>query len=57
MLQIFKTKSIVNLRKCRCRKKFRFVGVKIAKSNKIEKIEELIAEYQETERLWNVLSP
>ena len=29
----------------------------MAKPNKIEKTEELIAEYQETECLWNVLSP
>ena len=28
----------------------------MAKSNKIEKTEELIAEYQEIECLWNVLS-
>ena len=38
-------------------KEFRFGGVKMAKSNKIEKTEELIAEYQEAECLWNVLSP
>ena len=29
----------------------------MAKSNKIEKTEELIAGYQEAECLWNVLSP
>ena len=29
----------------------------MTKSNKIEKTEELIAEYQEAECLWNVLSP
>ena len=47
MLQIFKAKCIVNFRKYRSIKKFRFGGVKIAKSNKIEKTEELIAGYQE----------
>ena len=51
MLQIFKTKCIANFRKCRSRKKSRFGGVKMAKSNKIEKTEELIAEYQEAECL------
>ena len=34
-------------------KEFRFGGVKMAKSNKIEKTEELIAEYQEAECLWS----
>ena len=29
----------------------------MVKSNKVKKTEELIAEYQEAECLWNVLSP
>ena len=40
--QISKTKYIVNFRKYRKEKKFRFCGVKMTKSNKIEKTEELI---------------
>ena len=43
MPQIFKTKCILNFRKYRSRKKFRFGGVKIDKINKIVKTEELIA--------------
>ena len=57
MPQIFKTKYVVNFRKYRCRKKFRFGLVKMAKSNKIGETVELIAGYQEGECLWNVLSP
>ena len=56
MPQNFKTKCIVNFRKYRSRKKKRFGGVKLRKSNKIEKTEELIAGYQEAECLWNILS-
>ena len=56
MSQTFKTKCIVNFRKHRSKKKFRFGGLKTTKSNKIEKNEELIAEYQEAECHWNVLS-
>ena len=56
MPQMFKTKCVVNFRKYRSRKKFRFDGVKMVKSNKIEKNEKLIAGYQEVECLWNVLS-
>ena len=48
MPQIFKTKCIVNFRNYRSKK--------TAKSNKIEKTEELIAGYQEAECLWNMLS-
>ena len=55
MLQIFKTKYISNFRKHRSRKKFRFAGVKMEKSNIIEKTEELMTGYQETKCLWNVL--
>ena len=55
---MFKIKCIVNFKKYRSRKKkFRFGGVKMAKSNKIEKTEELIAGYQGIECLWSVLSP
>ena len=43
MPQIFKIKCILNFRKYRSRKKFRFGGVKLDKINKIEKTEELIA--------------
>ena len=56
MPQIFKTKFTVNLTKYRSRKKFRFGGIKMAKPNKIEKNEELVAGYQEVECFWNVLS-
>ena len=48
MPEVFKTKYILNFRKCRkVEKKFRFGWVKIGKikSNKIEKTEELIAQY------------
>ena len=48
MPQVFKTKCILNFRKYRSgKKKFRFGWVKIGKikSNKIEKTEELIAQY------------
>ena len=51
MPQMFKAKYIVNFRKYRSRKKVRFDGVKMAKSNKIEKTEELVAGYQEVECL------
>ena len=51
MPQMFKAKYIVNFRKYRSRKKVRFGGVKMAKSNKIEKTEELVAGYQEVECL------
>ena len=51
MPQIFKTECIVNFRKYRSRKKFRFGEVKSAKSNKILKTEKLVAEYQEAECL------
>ena len=55
--QTFKRKCIVNFRKYRSKKeKFIFGGVKTAKSNKTKKTEELIAAYQETVCLWNVLS-
>ena len=57
MLQIFKTKYISNFRKHRSRKKFRFAGLKMEKSNIIEKTEELMTGYKETKCLWNVLSP
>ena len=57
MPQIFKTECIVNFRKYRSRKKFRFGEVKLAKSNKILKTEKLVAEYQDAECLQNVLSP
>ena len=43
MPHIFKTICILNFRKYRSRKKFRFGGVKIDKINKIEKTEKLIA--------------
>ena len=56
MPQIFKTKYISNFRKNRSRKKFRFAGVKMKKSNIIEKTEELMTGYKETNCLWNVLS-
>ena len=56
MPQISKTKCIVNFRNIkkqieiyRRRKKFWFGGIKMAKSNKIEKTEELILGYQEAE--------
>ena len=48
MPEVFKTKYILNFRKYRkVEKKFRFGWVKIGKikSNKIEKTEELIAQY------------
>ena len=57
MSQTFKRKCIVNFRKYGSKKeKFTLGGVKTAKSNKTKKTEELIAGYQETECLWNVLS-
>ena len=49
MPQIFKIKCIANFGKYRNRKKSRSGGVKMAKSNKIGKTEELIAGYQEAE--------
>ena len=55
--QFFKTKSMVNFRKYKSKKKFRFRGLKMAKSNKIEKTEQLITGYQEAECLWDVLPP
>ena len=45
MPQIFKTKYIVNSENIEAEKKFRFGGEKMAKSNKIEKTEELIARH------------
>ena len=57
MPQIFKTKCIGNFRNTEVEKKFRFGAVKMAKSIKIEKPEELVAGYQEAECLWNVLPP
>ena len=42
-------------RKYRNRKKFRFGGVKMAKSNKIGKTEELIAGYKEAECVVSVV--
>ena len=54
MPQILKTKCIVNFRKHRSGKKFRFGGVKMGKSNEIE---ELVVGHQEAKRVWNVLSP
>ena len=42
MPQVFKIKCIVNFRKERGRKKFKFSRVKVVKSNKIQKTEELI---------------
>ena len=45
MPQIFKTKYILNFRKIEVEKKFRFGGIKLVKLNKIEKTEELIAQY------------
>ena len=48
---------MVNFRKYRSRKKVYIQWSKIAKSNIIEKTKELIAEYQDVECLWNVLSP
>ena len=56
MVQIFKTKCIVNFRKYKDRKNVQIRWSKIAKTNKIQKTEELIAGYQEAECLWNVLS-
>ena len=53
--QIFKTKSMINFRKYKSKKKFRFGRLKMAKSNKIEKTEQLITGYQEAECLWDVL--
>ena len=53
MPQILKTRCIVNFRE----KKFRLGEVKKAKSNKIEKNEELITGYQKAECIWNVLPP
>ena len=41
----------------RQKKKFKFGGVKMAKSNEIDKTEELIAGCQEAECILNVLSP
>ena len=38
------------------KKSLGFVEQKLVKLNKTEKTEELIAEYQEVESLWNVLS-
>ena len=51
MLQIFKIKYIVNFRKKEVEKKIRFSWVKIVKSNKTEKAEQLIAGYQEAKCL------
>ena len=51
MLQIFKIKYIVNFRKKEVEKKIRFSRVKIVKSNKTEKAEQLIAGYQEAKCL------
>ena len=48
---------MVSFRKYKSIKKFRFGEVKMEKSNKTEKTEELIEGYQEAECLWNVLSP
>ena len=48
---------MVNFRKYKSKKKFRFRGLKMAKSNKIEKTEQLITGYQEAECLWDVLPP
>ena len=39
------------------KKSLGLVEQKLVKLNKTEKTEELIAEYQEVESLWNVLSP
>ena len=51
MLQIFKIKYIVNFRKKEVEKKIRFSRVKIVKSNKTEKADQLIAGYQEAKCL------
>ena len=49
--------QIVNFRKyISKKKKFRLGEVKMAKLNKIEKTQDLIAGYQEAECLWMVLS-
>ena len=49
MPQIFETKCIVNFRNIEVEKRYWFGVVKIAKSNKIEKTEKMIAGYQEAE--------
>ena len=56
MPQLFKRECVVNFRKYRHKKFFWLGGVKMAKSNKNEKTEELVAVYQERECLWNELS-
>ena len=55
MPQIFKTKYMVNSENIEAEKKFRFGGEKMAKSNKIEKTEELIARHQEAECVLSVV--
>ena len=55
MLQIFNIKCILNLRiYIETGKKFRFGGVKMVKSNKVDKTEYPIGEYHEEESVFSI---
>ena len=51
MLQIFNIKRILNIE---TGKKFRFGGVKMVKSNKVDKTEYPIGEYHEEESVFSI---